>query len=128
MHTLKLKKLDKRNIYVSSYTSFPELVLLSRFLEDFVDDHGIKFIKKMIEDPFSHGVAGNNSAVNKLKDGKISISDLYAADHDDSSVDLEVDVLLSIMECFDKASETLPKGIIITFDDNLRNPHVEIVQ
>jgi hypothetical protein len=127
MHILRLKKLDKINLWKSPYDKeFPESSLLCDFLEDFGDTSGIEWCKEFFSNPHKRSTGGNATALDKLENNKVAISEEVPTTPDYQLI-LDADVLLKVMKLFNVAANTCPKEIIITFDENLQNPVVESI-
>lgn len=129
MYTLKLQKITKENcIYATYYTSYLKLSFLGEFLEDFnfPDEATKRFFNNFFEDQSDNCIVGNTSCIEK-KNNNFHISSIY---NDDESEYLEIpqESLKELIKLYADVLIKCPKEIIITLDELMQNPTVEIVK
>lgn len=132
MHLLKLKLIHGKGssyFYTIYYASFPELSLLLDFFRDFAPKGRIDFFKFFLESLLEVNLTGDVTIIDKKPNGKLAISFLYASNNDNSSLEIDSDVLLKVMELYLQAREKTPapEEIIIKFDEHMQNPTVETI-
>jgi hypothetical protein len=130
MHILRWIKNKTDNQYIFDTTN-PKLYFLANFFMEFNYKYNTNELKdsltRFLEDSSWEDFLCNESGTEKIEGGKLAFFNLYGEDTDDLVMD--VDVVFKIIDIYSSnAVEPFPQEIIITFDDDLRNPSVETIQ
>lgn len=112
--------------WVSFKSSF-EIGYLGQFLKEFGNEQGLNELKKMLDNIHETDLTGNCITLDKLKNGKIVLTDLY--DEDTLHLELAQPVLLKILQMYVETlkTEPFPTEIIITLNESLSNPNIELI-